>query len=218
MAVTATINSQALLAELRHGCQALELALTDGQLQRLIDYLGLLHKWNKAFNLTAVRDPQAMVSLHLLDSLSVVPHIAGEALVDVGTGGGLPGVPLAIAFPDRHFTLLDSNGKKTRFLFQVKQALGLDNVTIVHSRVESYQPDSTFDGVISRAFASVHLMIEGCKHLLNPDGHFYAMKGVFPQAELSEVEKHYIVVASHPLTVPGVEGQRCLLVLRSGTM
>lgn len=207
------INSKALLAELRHGCQALELTLTDGQLQRLIDYLGLLHKWNKAFNLTAVRDPQAMVSLHLLDSLSVVPHIAGETLIDVGTGGGLPGVPLAIAFPDRHFTLLDSNGKKTRFLFQVKQALGLDNVAIVHSRVESYQPDTPFDGVISRAFASVHTMIEGCEHLLNPDGHFYAMKGVFPQAELSEVEKHYIVVASHPLTVPGVEGQRCLLVL-----
>ena len=214
MAVASTINSSALLADLRVGCEALQVVLTDAQHQRLIEYVQLLHKWNTAFNITAVRDPKAMVPLHLLDSLSIVPHLTGERFIDVGTGGGLPGVPLAIVFPHRHFTLLDSNGKKTRFLFQVKQVLGLNNIAIVNSRVEACQADDPFDGVISRAFASLQDMTEGCKHLLSPGGSFYAMKGVFPQTELREVEKHYIVVASHPLTVPGVEGERCLLVLR----
>lgn len=208
----ASTLSDSLLPALRRGCENMELALTNVQYQQLLKFLALLHKWNKAYNITAIRDPKAMVPLHLLDSLSVAPHLSGNQLIDVGTGGGLPGVPLAIAFPERQFTLLDSNGKKTRFLFQVKQELMLDNVTIINSRVESYQPESAFDTVISRAFASLLDMTEGCKHLLRPEGHFFAMKGVFPQSELSEVEKHYIV-ASHQLAVPGVEGERCLLVM-----
>jgi 16S rRNA (guanine527-N7)-methyltransferase len=215
MSRQAEVPATELLAPLERGCRALELAFTDYQYQRLAVFVNLLHKWNKAYNLTAIRDPLQMVPRHILDSLSVAPHLSGERIVDVGTGGGLPGIPLAIAFPERQFTLLDSNGKKTRFLFQVKQELMLDNVTIVHSRVESYQPEKAFDGVISRAFASLLDMTEGCKHLLEPQGKFFAMKGVFPQSELSEVEKHYIVVASHQLAVPGLEGERCLLVMRS---
>jgi len=210
-----TVPATDLLAPLESGCRALDLAFTDYQYQRLAVFVNLLHKWNKAYNLTAVRDPRQMVSRHILDSLSVAPHLSGERIVDVGTGGGMPGIPLAITFPERHFTLLDSNGKKTRFLFQAKQELMLDNVTIVHSRVESWQPEQAFDGVISRAYASLLDMTVGCKHLLRPDGKFFAMKGIFPQSELREVEKHYIVVASHQLVVPGLEGERWLLVMRS---
>ena len=202
-----------LLVLLEQGCRALGLTLTDSQYQRLNTFVNLLHKWNKAYNLTAIRDPEDMVRRHIHDSLSVMPYLTGERIIDVGTGGGLPGVPLAIVFPERQFTLLDSNGKKTRFLFQVKQELKLENVTIVHQRVESHQPEQTYDTVISRAFASLEDMVDGCDHLLSPDGRFFAMKGVFPESELREIEKHYIVVASHPLTVPGVEGERCLLIL-----
>lgn len=202
-----------LLEPLGHGCQQLNLAFTDVHYQKLATFVSLLHKWNKAYNLTAVRDPRQMVPLHLLDSLSIAPHLTGNSIIDVGTGAGLPGVPLAIAFPERHFTLLDSNGKKTRFLFQVKQELMLDNITIVNERVETFQPEQPFDVVISRAFASLLEMTERCKHLLNPAGRFYAMKGIFPQSELREIEKHYIVVSSHQLTVPGVEGERCLLII-----
>jgi 16S rRNA (guanine527-N7)-methyltransferase len=208
------VDSGRLLTDLQQGCERLGLGLTETQNHQLVQYLELLAKWNRAYNITAIRDPRAMVPLHLLDSLSVLPYIRAQRVIDVGTGGGLPGIPLAISCPDKHVTLLDSNGKKTRFLFQVKQALALDNVTVVHSRVERYQPDELFEGVISRAFASVSAMLSGCRHLLLPDGQFYAMKGVFPQSELSELEKPYIVDASHPLHVPGVEGERCLLVIR----
>ena len=132
---------------------------------RLLDYLVLLHKWNRAYNLTAVRDPQQMVTRHLLDSLSIAPHVRGQRLIDVGTGGGLPGVPLSILFPDREFHLLDSNGKKTRFLFQVKTALGLDNMAVHQARVESFE-QGPFDAVLSRAVASLEDMVTGCRHLL----------------------------------------------------
>ncbi len=200
-----------LALRLRTGLDALSLPLSDKQVTQLLDYLSLLQKWNRAYNLTAVRDPQEMLYLHLLDSLSITNYIAGDELIDVGTGPGLPGIPLAICFPDRSFTLLDSNGKKTRFLFQAKNSLKLANVREIQSRVEAYQPDKPFDAVMSRAFSSLADMVEKCTHLLAPGGRFYAMKGQFPEQELSELPKHYNVIASHRLEVPGVDGQRHLV-------
>jgi 16S rRNA (guanine527-N7)-methyltransferase len=154
-----------------------------------------------------------MVTRHLLDSLAIAGHLSGQRLIDVGTGAGLPGVPMAILFPEREFHLLDSNGKKTRFLFQVKTALGLDNMNVHQARVESFRADEPFDTVLSRAFASLQDMVRDCRHLLHPDGRFLAMKGVHPTAELEAVSRDYSVVAVYPLTVPGLDEQRHLVEL-----
>ncbi len=207
------MDSEQCRQRLLAGVQQLDLALDDQVIDQLMAYLTLLNKWNKAYNLTAVRDPYEMVSRHLLDSLAVVPHIAGQRLIDVGTGGGLPGVVLAIVRPDCQVDLLDSNGKKTRFLFQVKTELGLDNVAVHHCRVEQHQPARRYDAVMSRAFASLLDMVSGSGHLLGPGGHFYAMKGVYPEQELSELPKAYKVERCHTLSVPYESGQRHLLVL-----
>jgi 16S rRNA (guanine527-N7)-methyltransferase len=198
------------------GAQQLGLDLKLHQVDQLMAYLKLFDKWNHAFNLSAIREPSAMVKLHLLDSLSIAPLLQGEHFIDVGTGGGLPGIPLAIKFPQKSFTLLDSAGKKTRFLFQVKQELGLNNVTVENRRVEQYHPQPGFDGVISRAFASLQDMVKSCAHLLNESGRFWAMKGQVPVEELKEIKKHYTVEHCHSLQIPGVEAQRCLLVIRPG--
>lgn len=213
-------DRQLLLTELQRGCDQLKLAeqgvaLSDQQFELLVDYIQLFDKWNKAYNLSAVRDVVQMVGRHLLDSLAVAPLVEGQRLIDVGTGGGLPGIPLAITFPERQFTLLDSNGKKTRFLFQVKTQLQLNNVEVVNARVEAFQPDVLFDGVVSRAFASLKDMTDGCHHLVSEQGRFWALKGLYPTDELSELEKHYKVSDSFSLDIPGEEGQRHLLVLKS---
>lgn len=199
--------------ELAAGCRALELAVTDAQRAQLLAYLELLQKWNKAYNLTAIRDPQQMVVKHLLDSLAVVPHITGSCLADVGTGAGLPGIPLAIIYPEREFHLIDSNGKKTRFLFQVKTALGLANMTVHHRRVEAAWEGPEFDAVISRAFASLADMVAGCRHMLRPGGQFLAMKGAYPHAELAALGDDYHLLAATALQVPGLDEQRHLLAL-----
>lgn len=196
---------------LRDGLETLGLPLKDEQIHALFAYLSLLQQWNNAYNLTAIRDPEMMVTHHLLDSLSIATRVKGMRIIDVGTGPGLPGIPLAICFPERQFILLDSNGKKTRFLFQVKTTLGLGNVQQLQSRVETYRPDQPFDAVISRAFTSLAGMIESCAHLLSKDGRFYAMKGQYPEQELSDLPKHYNVVGSHRLVVPGIEGHRHLI-------
>lgn len=196
---------------LRDGLEALGLPLEDRQIHALFAYLALLQQWNHAYNLTAIRDPEMMVTHHLLDSLSIARRVKGMRIIDVGTGPGLPGIPLAICFPERQFTLLDSNGKKTRFLFQVKTTLGLDNVQQRQSRAETYRPEQPFDAVISRAFTSLAGMTESCAHLLSKHGRFYAMKGQYPEQELSELPKHYNVVGSHRLVVPGIEGHRHLI-------
>ena len=198
---------------LKAGMQQIGLDCSVQQSDQLIAYLRLLITWNKAYNLTAIRDPEQMVALHLLDSLAVFPFLTGERLIDVGTGAGLPGIPLAIMCPDRSFTLLDSNGKKTRFLFQARCELGLNNLREVQSRVELYHPENPYDAVLSRAFTSVADMVAKCRHLLGENGCFLAMKGKFPQSELSEVMKGYKVNASHPLQVPGVDAERHLIVI-----
>lgn len=198
---------------LQRGCDALGLQCDAGQRQQLLAYLQLLHKWNAAYNLTAVRDPAQMVTRHLLDSLAVAPHLPAGNAIDVGTGAGLPGVPLAILFPQRQFALLDSNGKKTRFLFQVKTALSLDNMQVHHQRVESFQPSGYYDVVLSRAYASLRDMVSSCRHLLAPGGRFLAMKGSLDPGELDQVAASCEVLAVHALAVPGLDEQRHLLEL-----
>jgi 16S rRNA (guanine527-N7)-methyltransferase len=200
-----------LLTRLQRGCEALGLAPDSAQQERLLDYLALLLKWNNAYNLTSVRDPAQMVTRHLLDSLAVAPHLGGGHIIDVGTGAGLPGVPLAIIFPGTRFALLDSNGKKTRFLFQVKTALCLDNMQIHHARVESFRPPELFEAVLSRAFASLADMAAGCGHLLAPAGRLLAMKGAYPEEELAALGPEYKVSAVHVLDVPGLDEQRHLV-------
>ncbi|WP_332822247.1 16S rRNA (guanine(527)-N(7))-methyltransferase RsmG [Stutzerimonas kunmingensis] len=203
-------------AELVRGAQALGVELSEGQQQQLLAYLALLIKWNKAYNLTAVRDPDEMVSRHLLDSLSVVSFVAesGQTWLDVGSGGGMPGVPLAIIFPGRSFTLLDSNGKKTRFLTQVKLELKLANLEVVHSRVEQFQPAEAFDGITSRAFSSLEDFASWTRHLGNTQTRWLAMKGVQPDDELQRLPADFRLDACHVLKVPGCQGQRHLLILR----
>ncbi len=203
---------------LTKGCRELGVELEPKAQERLLDYLALFIKWNKAYNLSAIRDPREMIDKHLLDSLAIVPQLLpspADSILDVGTGGGLPGIPLAIVFPDKRFTLLDSAGKKTRFLLQTAHALGLKNVSVENRRVETFQPEKKFDIVVSRAFASIHDMISGCKHLLSVGGEFWAMKGVFPQDELSELETCYKVDACSTFQVPGNIGERCLLVIKA---
>lgn len=206
-------NSQ-LSEQLVRGARAMALELSDAERTQLCDYLALLIKWNKAYNLTAIRDPKLMVPLHLLDSLAVHAHVQGaQRLIDVGTGAGLPGVVLAIMNPDKDITLLDSNGKKTRFLFTVKTALGLDNVSIVNARVESYQPECAFDMVLSRAFASLYDMTHWCQHLRAKDGCFLAMKGQYPHDEIDMICDRFQVADTRRLSIPDVEGERHLLRL-----
>lgn len=202
--------------ELSQGAQQLGVTLDATQTQRLLGYLALLIKWNKAYNLTAVRDPHEMVSRHLLDSLSVVPFVAegGERWLDVGSGGGMPGIPLAILFPERRFTLLDSNGKKTRFLTQVKLELGLGNLDVVHGRVEAFTPQQPFDGICSRAFSALDDFANWTRHLGDAATRWLAMKGVHPDDELQALPDDFRLAATHVLKVPGCQGQRHLLILR----
>lgn len=195
------------------GCDSLSLAISARQLDALCDYLALLEKWNRAYNLTAVRGATDRVRKHLLDSLAIAPLISGRRLIDVGTGAGLPGVPLAILFPEREFHLLDSNSKKTRFLFQVKTALGLDNMAVHHARVEAYRPAQLYDAVLSRAFASLEDMVAGCRHLLAPGGRYLAMKGVYPHAELAAVAGECDILSVAPIDVPGLAEARHLVVM-----
>jgi 16S rRNA (guanine527-N7)-methyltransferase len=197
-----------LRAKLDAGLKKLGLELPEAVCEGLIAYVELLAKWNKAYNLTAVREPGEMVTRHLLDSLAVVPHFHAVRAIDVGTGGGLPGIPLALVFPERQFVLLDSNSKKTRFLVQAKAALGLDNVTVVHSRVEEYRPKRVFDAVITRAFASVADILTSSRHLLAPGGEFLAMKGLVPAEELANLPPGFHLEEVIVLKVPGLEQEQ----------
>lgn len=200
--------------QLARGAQQMDVALSAGQAEQLLAYMALLNKWNKAYNLTAVRDPDEMVSRHLLDSLSILPFVADGRWLDVGSGGGMPGVILAIMRPDSQFTLLDSNGKKTRFLTQVKLELGLDNLQVVNSRVEAFTPGQAFDGIVSRAFSSLADFTSLTRHLSTEDTHWLAMKGLYPESELQALADDFTVLTSEELSVPGCQASRHLLILR----
>ena len=190
-----------------------DIALTQKQQQQLVRYVELLDKWNKAYNLTSVRLPQEMMVKHIMDSLVVAPHLTGHHYIDVGTGPGLPGIVLAIALPETQFVLLDSLGKRVRFLMHVKHELGLDNVTPVQSRVEEYQPSVKLDGVLSRAFASLQDMIDWCSHLIDHSGKFIALKGVFPSEELDLLPTGVKFEQKIALEVPDLDAQRHLIIL-----
>jgi 16S rRNA (guanine527-N7)-methyltransferase len=198
---------------LYRGLETLSITVNEEQIEALIVYIEQLEKWNKVYNLTAIRNPQDMVVRHLLDSLTLAPWCSGDTFIDVGTGAGLPGVPLAILFPSKEFHLLDSNGKKTRFLIQVKAALGLNNISIHHSRVENFVPENLFDVVLSRAFASLSDMVKGCSHLLSPGGQFFAMKGDVDAAEIDSIAALGGLADVHNLQVPELSEQRHLIIL-----
>ncbi|PKC27903.1 16S rRNA methyltransferase [Pantoea ananatis 15320] len=193
--------------------QAAKISLSDQQKQQLVAYVGLLDKWNKAYNLTSVRDPQQMLVRHILDSIVVAPHLQGSRFIDVGTGPGLPGIPLAIVMPEAHFTLLDSLGKRVRFLRQVQHELGLTNIEPVQSRVEAFPSVPPFDGVISRAFASLEDMVSWCHHLPAENGRFYALKGVRPDEEIASLPAGYALDKVISLHVPQLEGERHLVIV-----
>lgn len=200
--------------QLAAGLKELGIELSETQQGKLLDYLDLLLKWNRVYNLTAISDHKSGVVRHLLDSLAVAPHVDGEQLLDVGSGGGLPGIPLAIVYPDKHFTLLDSNSKKTRFLVQAKGELGLDNLNVVHSRIEEFNPERPFDTILSRAFASLKDIITLTGRLLDGDGRVMAMKGQIDRAEIAEIPQDYQVDKMIELSVPGLEQeQRHLLII-----
>ncbi len=192
----------------------MQLELSPAQTSRLMDYLSLLQKWNRTYNLTAIRDPAKMVSHHLLDSLSIVNLVKAGRLLDVGTGAGLPGIPLAIARPDIRITMLDSNNKKTAFVQQVVSELALTNAMVVNERVESWKQDEKFDAIVSRAFSSLRDFAEKTGHLLAEEGELLAMRGLQPDEEMADLPPGFSIRQSVKLVVPGVDGQRHLVVIK----
>ncbi len=206
--MTLTTDLQALIAKTT-------LQVSEQQVQLLVQYVELLHKWNKAYNLTSVRDPQQMLVKHIMDSLMVGEVLTGENFIDVGTGPGLPGIPLAILYPERNFVLLDSLGKRITFLRQVVFQLKLTNVEPVKARVEEYQVEAPFDGVLSRAFSSLEDMVSWCTHLVTVDhGFFFALKGQYPTEELKQLPENIKLVSNHEITVPELIGERHVIVLK----
>ena len=202
---------QQLVAKLAHLVAKTDLSVTDNQLQQLVMYIEMMHKWNKAYNLTSIRQIDDMLVKHILDSIVVAPLLRGKRFIDVGTGPGLPGVPLAIMHPDYEFVLLDSLGKRVRFMQQVAYGLKLSNISPVQSRVEEYHDPNGFDGVISRAFASIKDMLHWCGHLVNTNGEFVALKGQYPESELAEMPAHFALKESVQLHVPQLIGERHLI-------
>lgn len=204
-------------ADLAAGIATLGVALTDAQRATLAAYLALLAKWNKTYNLTAIREPARMITHHLLDALAVVPHLPahpGTRILDVGSGGGVPGIPLAIARPDAHVAMIDSNHKKAAFLMQAAIELGLQNVESHAVRVEDYAPAAPFDVVISRAFSDLAAFATVAARHVAPQGKMFAMKGVHPDEELASLPQEFVVLAAPALEVPGLDASRHLIIMQ----
>ena len=200
--------------QLARGLMAMNTCVSPEQQEKLLAYLDLLYKWNRVYSLTALKEDDQAVSHHLLDSLSILPFVPTGNLLDVGSGGGTPGIPLAIARPELAVTLLDSNTKKAAFLRQAAIELGLNNIAVHSGRVEQYHPDTGFAAITSRAFAELADFVSLSKHLLAPGGRWLAMKGVRPEEEMAHLPDDVGVDAAYPLTVPGINGERHLVVLR----
>jgi 16S rRNA (guanine527-N7)-methyltransferase len=202
--------------QLEQGIAALGLGVDRATQQRLLDYTALIDKWNQVYNLTAIREPEKMISHHLLDCLAVLPHIAPKRLLDVGSGAGLPGIPLALALPGTHVTVLDSNHKKAAFLRQAVLELGLKNVEVCSERVESWKPEQQFDVIISRAFSDLAEFVRLTRHLIAPGGAFAAMKGLNPHEEIEKLPEGSQAPRVLPLAVPGLDAGRHLILVKVG--
>ncbi|MFU2080739.1 Ribosomal RNA small subunit methyltransferase G [uncultured Avibacterium sp.] len=209
-------NIEQLKEKLNFLLKSTALSVSDQQKDQLVKLVALLDKWNKAYNLTSVRDPQEMLVKHIMDSLVVSPYLQGDRFIDVGTGPGLPGLPLAIINPDKTFVLLDSLGKRISFIRNALRELGITNVIPVLSRVEDYQPEVLFDGVLSRAFASLKDMTDWCQHLVDENGTFYALKGQYHQDEVEQLSADFVIKNVINLTVPELIGERNLVLLNKG--
>jgi len=205
-------DGEPLRQRLCAGLAALDIDLDDVAIARLLAYVELLQRWNSAYNLTAVREPGEMVTRHLLDSLAILPYVRGATLADLGSGAGLPGIPLAIAAPEREIMLVDSNGKKARFLREAVRRLELAHARVAEARVEAVQ--GTFECITARAFASLADMLAWGGHLLAPGGTWLALKGRFPQDELSAVPPDFRIDEVVQLHVPGLDAERHLVVIR----
>jgi 16S rRNA (guanine527-N7)-methyltransferase len=206
-----------LAVALEQGIEKLDLRLPPAAEEKLLDYLALLQKWNRVYSLTAIRDASKSVSHHLLDSLAVVPHLTGQRVLDVGSGPGLPGIPVAIARPDWNVTLLDSNHKKAAFLTQAVAELNITNAEVRRERVEQWLPPIAFEVVISRAFSELADFVRLAGHLLAPEGRLAAMKGLYPYEEIAQMPEGYRVDRVVPLAVPGVDGERHLVMIEKTT-
>ena len=193
------------------GIKQLNLKIDLQKQELLLAYLEQLAKWNKAYNLSGIKEPERMLSLHILDSLSVLPFINENSVLDVGAGAGLPGIPLAICNPNKEISLIDSVGKKTRFLFQVSSQLNIKNVAVINDRVENYRSEQSFDIVISRAYSSLSQFVAQTRHLLGEKGKLLAMKGLYPQAEINDLPDDFKLLKAHKLQIPGEAGARHLL-------
>lgn len=207
------INTQGFADRLLKAAEEIGVALTQTQADKLVDYVALLARWNSTYNLTAVRDPSEMLDRHIIDSLSVVPYITTSPVMDVGTGPGLPGIPLALLYPDYSFTLVDSNVKKTRFLTQAAITLGLSNVDVQHTRIENLQGQREFPLIISRAFTAAENFADLCGPCLTADGKLLAMKGSEAENEASALSDEYAYQDIIKLTVPGCDAQRHLIII-----
>lgn len=187
--------------------------IDDAISKKLIEYIMLLHKWNQVHNLTSIREPFQMLSKHILDSLTISPYLQGPRILDVGTGAGLPGIPLALTHPKYHFALLDSNGKKTRFLTHVIQTLMINNVEIISSRVENYYPENCFNCIVSRAFSQLNEFLYKTQHLCCKNGIFLAMKGQYPKEEIDTMDKKFKLIDSKSLQIAGLDQKRHVLII-----
>jgi len=191
--------------------------VTPGIQRAFLQYLHLMQRWNQVYNLTTILNTEEMIMLHIIDSLSIGPYLQGNRIIDVGTGAGLPGIPLALMHPEKHITLLDSNNKKIHFLTQVLIDLKIKNIEIISSRCENFHPEQRFDSILSRAFASLKVMLQTTQHLLKKHGQFLAMKGSYPTQELLDIPQGFKVHAIHPLQLHGSHAERHLICLEKET-
>jgi 16S rRNA (guanine527-N7)-methyltransferase len=205
---------QQLHAELLNQLSQNHFSINEITSKKIVEYVLLLHKWNQIHNLTSIRDPLQMLSKHIIDSLAISPYLQGPRILDVGTGAGLPGIPLALTHPHYRFALLDSNGKKTRFLTHVMQTLMINNVDIIPLRVEKYSPENCFNSIVSRAFSRLNEFLHKTRHLCCENGIFLAMKGQYPKEEINTLDIDFKLIDTKSLQIAGLDEKRHVLILR----